>query len=656
MASSNRLAPGLYNFTALNLRGGRAMTPPKLSTPTLSVKTKCAGYVLMLVVALFVILPSARAQTVVFGVGASYGAGAGPWGIVSGDFNSDGFPDLAVANHGGGYGSLGNGVNVLLGKADGTFNNAVHYNGGLGPSYLVKGDFDRDGRLDLATSDTDSDGISVLRGNGDGTFQPAITFPVGHLPQEITTADFNRDGHLDFAFPFFGSSLSVMMANGNGGFNPVVNYQVTAGCQSISTGDFNRDGKLDIVTSSVPGKVVNVLLGNGDGTFQSVISSNTGGNSQPRGIVVGDFNRDSKPDVAVAFLVPPSLNIMLGNGAGGFALPSYTSGSINTPADVKGGDFNGDGKTDLVTTGIFLGANADVFLGKGDGTMQNPVSFGSSPGAISASVADFNGDTRPDLAIVANGQVSVVMLNATPGLPDNTDYFIHQHYLDFLSREPDVTGFDYWTDHIDECGVNPNCLLDRRVGTSAAFLIESEFQQTGYFVYRLYNASYGRRPSYTEFTVDRQRVVGGPQLNVNKTALVNGFVLRDQFKFVYPDSLSNLDFVNRLFDSAALIPFVAERQAAVVAMNGGATRAAILRSVVDDASLVQREYNPAFVQMQYLGYLRRSEDQRGFQFWLDILNQQPTNYRRMVCAFITSAEYQLRFTSSVTHSNAECEP
>lgn len=631
------------------------MKPLKLSIPTLTEKTK--WYALIIIGALFSISPTASAQTVVFGSGASYGAGTGPWGIVSGDFNGDGFPDLAVANHGGVTpATYGNGVNVLLGKADGTFNTAVHYNGGTGPTYLVRGDFDRDGKLDIATSNTDSDSISVMRGNGDGTFQPAVSSPVGHLPQEITAADFNRDGYLDFAFPFFGSSLSVMMADGSGGFHAVVNYPVSAGCQSVTNGDFNRDGRLDIVTSSVPGKVVNVLLGNGDGTFQSAISSNTGGNSQPRGIVVGDFNRDGKPDVAVAFLAPPSLNIMLGNGNGGFALPSFTSGSINTPADVKGGDFNGDGKLDLVSTGIFFGPNADVFLGNGDGTLQSPASFGASPGAISASVADFNGDTRPDLAIVANGQVSVVMLNATPGLPDDTDYFIHQHYLDFLSREPDVSGFDYWTEHIDQCGNNPACLLDRRIGTSAAFLIESEFQQTGYFVYRLYNASFGRRPSYSEFTVDRQKVVGGPQLNNSKTALVNAFVQRDQFKAVYPESLSNLDFVNRLFDSAALFPFTAERQAALEAMNGGATRAAILRSVADNASLMQREYNPAFVQMQYLGYLRRTEDQRGFQFWLDILNQQPGNYRRMVCAFITSAEYQLRFTNTITHSNAECGP
>lgn len=632
---------------------------PQQSVSRSTAHFKIARYAVwlgLIVSTLLFVAISARAQ-VMFGAGATYPAGAGPWGISAGDFNGDGFPDLAVANHGGASpGTFGNGISVLLGKADGTFKSAVNYAGGVGPTNLVSGDFNRDGKIDVATVNTEADSISILAGNGDGTFGAAVGYVTGHRPQGITAADFNRDGSLDLAFPIQGTGLSVMLANGTGGFNPIVNYDVASGSQGIANGDFNRDGKLDIVTASPSAKAVSVLLGNGNGTFQTAINSSTGGNSQPSSIVVGDFNRDGKSDVAVACLVPPSVNIMLGNGNGGFGLPSFTSGSINTPADLKGGDFNGDGKMDLVSTGIFLGPHADVFLGQGDGTLLSPAPFGSGPGAIAANVADFNGDTRPDLAIVANGQVSVVMINATPGLPDNTDYFIHQHYLDFLSREPDVSGFDYWTAHIDQCGNNPACLLSERIGTSAAFLIETEFQQSGYFVYRLYNSSFGRRPTYSEFTVDRKKVIGGPQLNASKAALVSAFVQRDQFKAVYPDSLSNLDFVNHLFDSAGLVPFPAERQAAVGALNTGATRAAVLSGVADNPALMQREYNPAFVQMQYFGYLRRTEDQRGFQFWLDVLNQQPNDYRRMVCAFITSEEYQRRFTNNITHSNAECGP
>jgi hypothetical protein len=238
---------------------------------------------------------------------------------------------------------------------------------------------------------------------------------------------------------------------------------------------------------------------------------------------------------------------------------------------------------------------------------------------------------------------------------DEAQFFVRQHYLDFLSREPEAGGFAFWTNHINECGVDALCTHSRRVGTSAAFFIEQEFQQSGYFVYRLYNASFGRRPLYGEFVADRSRVVGGPNLEANKTALVSDFVRRTVFKQIYPDSLTNEQFVNALFDAAGLMPYTAERNAAISAMNGGASRASILQNMIEDAAYKQREYNPAFVLMQYFGYLRRGADEAGYQFWLDVLNNRnPNNFRGMVCAFITSAEYQQRFSSVVTHNNAEC--
>lgn len=404
----------------------------------------------------------------------------------------DGRPDIAVSNHGTSVTRVPNasGATVLLARPDGTFAPGVAYPGGLGPTYMVAADFDKDGRVDLATANS-ANNISVMRGNGDGTFAAAINYATPSAAGDITTADYNKDGFLDLAMPVSGG-IGVMLANSTGGFNPIVVYPAVAG-GTVRQGDFNGDKKLDLVTTSITTKSVTVLPGNGDGTFQAPLSSSTGVDSQPAAFVVGDFNRDGKNDVAIAFFSPPSVNIMLGNGNGTFGAPSYHSSSINTPVDLKGGDFNGDGKLDLVSTGIFIGPHADVFLGNGDGTMRPSVPFGLGSGAITATVADFNSDTRPDFACVANGQISVVMLNATPGLPDDTDYFIHQHYLDFLSREPDVPGFDYWTEHIDECG-SPACKFDRRIGTSAAFLVESEFQQSGYFVYRLFNASFSRRP------------------------------------------------------------------------------------------------------------------------------------------------------------------
>jgi hypothetical protein len=238
---------------------------------------------------------------------------------------------------------------------------------------------------------------------------------------------------------------------------------------------------------------------------------------------------------------------------------------------------------------------------------------------------------------------------------DDAQFFVNQHYLDFLDRQPDLGGLAYWTNEITRCGINTACINDRRIGVSAAFFVEQEFQQTGSFVYRLYKGALGRLPDYAEFSTDRGKVIGGPDLSANKTALLNEFVQRPEFKQFYPDSMTNAQFVNKLFDTAGLTPFTAERQQQIDAMNGGKTRAQVVGDVIEIQAFKDREYNPSFVLIQYFGYLRRDIDPAGYAFWLDVLNnREPNNYRGMVCAFITSAEYQLRFSSVVTHTNDEC--
>jgi len=137
---------------------------------------------------------------------------------------------------------------------------------------------------------------------------------------------------------------------------------------------------------------------------------------------------------------------------------------------------------------------------------------------------------------------------------------------------------------------------------------------------------------------------------------LNNFVQRPEFVQAYPNSMTNAQFVNQLFDTAGLIPFTAERQQEIDAMNSGRTRAQVLLNVINIQAFKDREYNPAFVLMQYFGYLRREVDQGGYDFWLSILNNgSANNYRGMVCAFITSTEYQLRFGTAVTRSNQDCQ-
>jgi sugar lactone lactonase YvrE len=266
-------------------------------------------------------------------------------------------------------------------------------------------------------------------------------------------------------------------------------------------------------------------------------------------------------------------------------------------------------------------------------------------------------------------------ITTTPALPnriDDAQFFVRQHYLDFLNREPDASGLAYWTDRITQCGSDARCIHERRIGVSAAFFIELEFQDTGYYVYRFYKASFGRQPNYTEFTSDRGLVVGGSNLEANKQAFADEWVQRGAFLQAYPNTMSNTEFANKLFDSAGLTASIydPQRQQEIQAMNAGRGRALVLRDLIEipdfknipDPSNPRysdirqtSQYNPAFVLMQYFGYLRRNVDQSGYDFWLDVVNsREPNNYSGMVCSFLTSSEYQLRFGSMVTRSNADC--
>ena len=223
-----------------------------------------------------------------------------------------------------------------------------------------------------------------------------------------------------------------------------------------------------------------------------------------------------------------------------------------------------------------------------------------------------------------------------------------------------------------KCGTDARCIHSRRIGVSAAFFIELEFQDTGYYVYRFYKASFGRQPSFAEFMPDRTQVGGGANLEAGKQAFADNWVQRPGFQQAYSNTLSNTEFVNKLFDTAGLTDstYDLERQQEIQAMNAGRSRALVLRSVIEIPDFKNipdpndprysevkqtSQYNPAFVLMQYFGYLRRDIDQRGYDFWLDVVdNREPNNYPGMVCAFLTSTEYQLRFGTTVTRTDRDC--
>ncbi len=248
---------------------------------------------------------------------------------------------------------------------------------------------------------------------------------------------------------------------------------------------------------------------------------------------------------------------------------------------------------------------------------------------------------------------------------DDARVFILQHYRDFLNREPDGDGWNYWTGQITQCGSDATCIHNQRIGVSAAFYIELEFQKTGSVIYRMYRAAYGASQqdpllaniSYSQFTADRPLINPDQSLIQQSTVnFANTFVQRAQFKTAYPDTMSNTEFVNKLYDTAGLTPYTNERQAQVTAMSTGKTRAQVLLDVIEIAEFKTREFNRGFVLMQYFGYLRRDVDTGGYDFWLDVLNRlpAPNNFRNMVCAFITSDEYQKRFGTIISRHNSDC--
>jgi hypothetical protein len=237
---------------------------------------------------------------------------------------------------------------------------------------------------------------------------------------------------------------------------------------------------------------------------------------------------------------------------------------------------------------------------------------------------------------------------------DTPEYFVRQHYLDFLGREPDESGFNFWSDQMTGCGSDATCLERRTINVSAAYFLSAEFMQTGGLVDGLYRASYGARPQFENFMPDTRTIAQGivvgranweRDLAANKEAFLNTWVQRAAFRAAY-DNLSNADYVDALVAHTGVSFSGGERAALVNALNGQtATRADVLRQVAENQQFVNAKRNEMFVMMQYFGYLRRNPDTGGLNFWLDKLNGFDGNFERaeMVKAFLVSGEYRDRF-------------
>ena len=242
-----------------------------------------------------------------------------------------------------------------------------------------------------------------------------------------------------------------------------------------------------------------------------------------------------------------------------------------------------------------------------------------------------------------NGLRALAIANPPANPIDDPAFFIRQHYLDFLNREPDAPGFNAWFNLLTNC---PNQLNDPscdRVTVSAAFFGSPEFQVRGAFIMRFYLASFGRLPTFNEFTRDMSFLGGNTEEEVlaNRAAFPDDFVQRDDFKLIF-DSLSNTEYVDGLLNN--LVVPLPQRLQLIAELNAGTkTRAQALTEIVNSPGAVQIAFNRTFVLAEYFGYLRRDPEPAGFNAWLAFLDANPTDFRTMVRGFMDSNEYRSRF-------------
>lgn len=333
-----------------------------------------------------------------------------------GDFNMDGFVDIAVVHQNDAY------LRVLFNDGIGGFSDYQDYSVNS-PNGVATGDFDEDGDSDLAVADQTNDKIKIFYNDGFGDFPNTAEYNFGDLPEDVITADFDNDGNLDLATCKWSSGIYVIYGNGNGGFSNGNSYVTSDWGEKLYAADMNNDGYTDIGVAMKSAAKINILINDGNGNFgtKNVYSAKDWAHS----IILEDFNEDGYNDAAAVVYWDDEMGVWLNDGSGGLGNPTYYS--INDgPEDITTGDYNNDGHLDLASSCSSLG-KVSVLYGDGNGGFGNRQDFsaGSNLEAIvTANLNPFAGNIPPTVNITypeeGDTVSEVVIVTGTSNDPDGT--------------------------------------------------------------------------------------------------------------------------------------------------------------------------------------------------------------------------------------------
>lgn len=321
-------------------------------------------------------------------------------------------------------------VEVRLGNGDGSFGAINSYLASNVNYGLETADFNRDGVLDIAVSDAVNGKVDVLLGNGNGTFKAYVSYAAAGTAYELTVGDFNSDGIMDIASanrgtgPALNTSLSVFLGNGDGSFKTSTSYQTGVGPSDIVAGDFNGDGHIDLVTSNQTDFSYSILLNNGNGSFKAASTfAIVAGNI--RGCTLADIDRDGNMDVIGTYTSGPALRVFRGNGDGTFA--AFTSFGAGNAQDVTVGDLNGDGYLDMISANY--SNSVTYLLGNGNGTFRSAVTLTAGTNTREIALGDVNGDGAVDIVASNYTSSNLSIFFANP-VDTSTSAYLNLNYRD----------------------------------------------------------------------------------------------------------------------------------------------------------------------------------------------------------------------------------